>query len=123
MSEAKTTSASVPNPTLKNFEPMFDRILVRPIEEEETQQIVLTVEGQQKPTKGQVVSTGRGRVSDDGAIIGMVLHVGDVVTFNKYSGSPLMIENEEYLLMFEKDVIGFIRKEDLEEIAMAGAQS
>jgi chaperonin GroES len=94
-----------------NLKPLFDNIIVKRIEEEEKTKsgIVLpeTID-KEKPQKGEVIAIGEGKIADNGNKIGMQVKVGDKILFRKYSPDEIKIDNEEYLVMAQSDVIAII---------------
>jgi chaperonin GroES len=94
------------------FKPLKDRLLVRYSDEPEKSSggIYIPDSAKEKPQKGEVIAVGPGRITDDGKLQKVEIKVGDVVLFEKYSGSKINIENEEYLIIKEDDVLGIIEK-------------
>ena len=62
----------------------------------------------EKPQKGTVIAVGTGRVTDDGKRQPMEIKVGDTILFDKYSGSKIKMDNEEYLIIREEDILGIV---------------
>ena len=93
-----------------NVRPLHDRILVRRMTEEETTAggIIIPDSAKEKPQKGKVVATGKGRVTDEGKILPLEVQSGDSILFGKYSGTELKLEGEEFLMMREEDVLGVL---------------
>lgn len=93
-----------------NVRPLNDRILVRRMEEEETTKggIIIPETAKEKPQRGEVIATGRGRINDEGKTLPLELNVGDHILFGKYSGTEFKLEGKEYLMMREEDVLGVI---------------
>ncbi|MCB0722166.1 MAG: co-chaperone GroES [Ignavibacteriae bacterium] len=93
-----------------NLKPLQDRILVKPMEAEETTSsgIIIPDTAKEKPMKGEIVAVGSGKVTEDGKSIPMELKVGDKVLYGKYSGTEITIDNVEYLIMRESDVYAII---------------
>ncbi len=94
-----------------NVRPLHDRILVRRMAEEEKTAggIIIPDTAKEKPQRGEVVATGKGRVNEEGKQISLEVKVGDRVLFSKYSGTELKLEGKEYLMMREEDVLGIIQ--------------
>ncbi len=92
------------------FKPLKDRILVKYSDEPEksTGGLYIPDTAKEKPQKGEVIAVGPGRVTDDGKLQKMEIKVGDVVLFEKYAGNKINIENVEYLIIREDDVLGII---------------
>lgn len=90
--------------------PLQDRILVRRVEEaQETKGgIIIPDSAKEKPAEGEVVAVGNGKLSDDGKRIPLEIKKGDRILFSKYGGTEVQIEDEEYLIMREDDVLGVV---------------
>lgn len=91
-----------------NFKPLKDRLLVKYSEEPEKSSggIYIPETAKEKPQKGEVVAVGAGRVTDDGKLQPVEVKVGDVVLFEKYAGSKIKMDDTEYLIIREDDVLG-----------------
>jgi len=92
-----------------NVKPLHDRVIIKRIEERKTSSGIIipeTVSGE-KPQRGKVVATGPGKVNNN-QLIKLAVKEGDEVLFGKYSGSEIKVDNEEYLVMREDDIIGII---------------
>ncbi len=92
------------------FKPLKDRILVKYSEEDEKSSggLYIPDTAKEKPQKGEVIAVGPGRITDDGKLQKMDVKVGDVVLFDKYSGSKITMDNVEYLIIREDDVLGIL---------------
>ncbi len=90
--------------------PLHDRILVKRIEEQEVKKggIIIPDTAKEKPQEGEVVAVGEGRRLESGERQPMDVKVGDLVLFGKYSGTDVMIDDEEYLILREEDVFAII---------------
>ena len=97
--------------TLK-FKPLKERVFVSYAEEGEKTAggIYLPDTAKEKPQKGEVVAAGPGRITDDGKLQKMDVKAGDIVLFDKYSGSKITMDNVEYLIIREDDVLGILDK-------------
>ncbi|MBV6430398.1 MAG: 10 kDa chaperonin 1 [Bryobacteraceae bacterium] len=93
-----------------NIRPLYDRIVVKRIEEKETMQggIIIPDTAKEKPQEGEVVAVGKGKRQEDGKLIALDLSVGDHILFGKYSGNDIKIDGNEYLIMREDEVLGVI---------------
>ncbi|MCC6943732.1 MAG: co-chaperone GroES [Thermomicrobiales bacterium] len=93
-----------------DIRPLGDRVVVRPLQREETTKsgIVLPDTAKEKPQRGEVLAVGAGRLDDDGDRIPMEVKEGDHVLFAKYAGTELKIEEEEYLILSEKDILAIV---------------
>ncbi len=90
--------------------PLSDRVLVRPTQREETTKsgIVLPDTAKEKPQRGEVIAVGEGRLNDDGKRQPMDVKAGDVVLFAKYAGTELKMDDDEYLILSEKDILAIV---------------
>jgi chaperonin GroES len=90
--------------------PLHDRILVKRIEEGEVRKggIIIPDTAKEKPQEGKVIAVGNGKVGDDGKRIALDVKAGDRILFGKYAGSEVKVEDEEYLILREEDVLGII---------------
>jgi chaperonin GroES len=90
--------------------PLHDRILVKRIEEKETQKggIIIPDTAKEKPQEGLVVAVGNGKILDNGTKVNLDVKEGDHILFGKYSGSDIKIEGEEYLILREDEVLGIL---------------
>jgi chaperonin GroES len=90
--------------------PLYDRIVVKRIEQSEELQggLFIPDSAKEKPQQGQVVAVGKGRRLEDGEVVPLDVQVGDRILFGKYSGSEIKMDGEEFLIMREDDVLGVI---------------
>ena len=90
--------------------PVQDRILVQRVKEDEKTKggIFIPDTAKEKPIEGRVIAAGKGKLSEEGKRIALEVKKGDRVLFGKYSGTEVKIEDEEYLIMREDDVLGVI---------------
>jgi len=93
-----------------NIRPLYDRIVVKRIEEKETVQggIIIPDTAKEKPQEGEVVAVGKGKRLEDGKLVPLDLKVGDRILFGKYSGSDIKLDGDEYLIMREDEVLGIL---------------
>jgi chaperonin GroES len=93
--------------TAVKLQPLGDRVVVQPAEREETTKsgIVIPDTAKEKPQRGSVIAVGKGRRDEDGDRIPMDVSVGDTVLFAKYAGTEFKFEEEEYLILSEKDIL------------------
>ena len=93
------------------LEPLDDRIVVKPGEEEETtvSGIVIPDTAKEKPQEGEVVAVGPGRF-EDGTRVPMDVKIGDRVLYSKYGGTEVKVEGEEYLVLSARDVLAIVKK-------------
>jgi chaperonin GroES len=90
--------------------PLHDRILVERLEEKEVRKggIIIPDTAKEKPQEGKVIAVGNGRVTDDGKKLPLDVKAGDTILFGKYSGSEVKIEEKEYLILKEEDVLAIL---------------
>ncbi|MFD1383702.1 co-chaperone GroES [Rhodanobacter aciditrophus] len=93
-----------------NIRPLHDRVVVRRKEEETTTAsgIVLPGSATEKPTQGEVLAVGTGRIQSNGDVRELAVSVGDTVLFGQYSGQSVKINGEELLIMKEDEIYGII---------------
>jgi chaperonin GroES len=93
-----------------NLRPLGDRVVVKPVEREERTKsgIVIPDTVQEKPQEGFVEAIGTGRVLDSGTTVPMELAVGDKVLYARYSGNEYKLDDVEYLIIAEKDVLAIV---------------
>lgn len=91
--------------------PLHDRIVVRRKEEETKTAggIVLPGSAKEKPSQGEVLAVGNGRILENGEVRPLDVKVGDVVVFGQYAGSTVKVDGEELLIMSENDVFGVVQ--------------
>jgi len=90
--------------------PLQDRVMVRRLEEEQKTSggIIIPDTAKEKPQKGEIVSAGPGKKSEDGKLQPLDVKAGDKVLFSKYAGTEIKVEGEELLIMREDDIMGVI---------------
>jgi len=90
--------------------PLGDRVLVKPVGREEMTKsgIVLPDTSKEKPQRGTVVAVGAGRLDDRGQRVAVDVANGDEILFAKYAGTEFKLEDEEYLILAEKDILAVI---------------
>lgn len=95
--------------------PLYDRIVVKRIEEQETVRggIIIPDSAKEKPQEGEVVAVGHGKRLEDGKIVPLDVKAGDRILFGKYSGSDIKLDGEEYMIMREDEVLGVLDAESL----------
>ena len=90
--------------------PLYDRIVVKRIEEQETIRggIIIPDSAKEKPQEGEVIAVGNGKRLEDGKVVPLDVKVGDRILFGKYSGSDIKLDGEELLIMREDEVLGIL---------------
>jgi len=90
-----------------SLKPLADRVVVQPIDRERVSKggIVIPDTAKEKPQEGKVIAVGEGRLSDDGKRLPMDVKVGDIVIYAKYGGTEIKIEDEEFMILRESDIL------------------
>ncbi len=93
-----------------NIRPLHDRVVVRRVEEDTTSAggIVLPDTASEKPSQGDVLAVGPGKVLDDGSVRAVGLNVGDRVVFGQYGGNTIKVDGEELLILSENEIFGVL---------------
>ncbi len=94
------------------LKPLKDRVVVKYSDESEKSSggIIIPDTAKEKPQRGEIVAVGSGKITDDGKVQKMEVKVGDIVLFEKYSGSKINIDDTEYLIIKEDDILGIVEK-------------
>ena len=95
---------------IMNIRPLYDRIVVKRVEEQEStiKGIVIPDSAKEKPQEGEVLAVGHGKRLENGKVVALDVKVGDRILFGKYSGSEAKLEGTEYIIMREDDVLGIL---------------
>jgi chaperonin GroES len=103
-------TATMATATKTKLRPLHDRILVKRLEEGDAKHgsIIIPDTAKEKPQEGKVIAVGNGKVNDEGKKIPLDVKAGDRILFGKYSGSEVKIDDEEYLILREEDVLGIL---------------
>ncbi len=94
----------------KKLTPLYDRIVVRRIEESETTRggIIIPDSAKDKPQEGEVIAVGKGKQNEKGEVTPLQVKKGDRILFGKYAGTEIKIDGEELLIMREEEVLGVL---------------
>ena len=94
----------------EKVKPLADRVVVKPVEEAEQMRggLYIPDTAKEKPSQGEVVAIGPGKVSDDGTRLEMDVSVGDKVLYGKYSGTDVTLDGQEYLILRESDILAIV---------------
>lgn len=95
-----------------NIRPLHDRVVVRRKEEEEKSAggIVIPGNAKEKPSQGEVLAVGEGRILDNGEVRPVAVKKGDTVVFGQYAGNTVKIDGEDLLIMSESEIYGVLEK-------------
>ena len=93
-----------------NIRPLYDRIVVKRIEEKETIQggIIIPDSAKEKPQEGEVIAVGQGKRLENGKVVPLDVKAGDRILFGKYSGNEIKLDGNEYVIMREDEVLGIL---------------
>lgn len=93
-----------------NIRPLHDRVIVKRLDEEKktASGIVIPDTAAEKPDQGEVMSVGKGKMTDEGKLVPLDVKVGDRVLFGKYSGQTVRVKGDELLVMREEDILGVV---------------
>ena len=96
-----------------NIKPLHDRVILRRIEDSTNQTaggLFIPDSAKEKPQEGEVIAVGEGKYKEDGTRQTLDVKAGDRVLFGKYSGSEIKLDNEEFLIMREDEILGIINR-------------
>ena len=90
--------------------PLYDRIVVKRIEEQESVRggIIIPDSAKEKPQEGEVIAVGHGKRLEDGKLVALDVKEGDRILFGKYSGNEIKLNGDEYMIMREDEVLGVL---------------
>jgi chaperonin GroES len=93
------------------IQPLGDRVVIEALEAREKTKggIVLPDSAKEKPQEGKVVAVGKGKTADDGKVIALEVKIGDKILYGKYSGTEVTIDDTEYLIMKEEDILAIVK--------------
>ena len=94
-----------------NIQPLGDRVLVKPVEAKESKRggIIIPDSAKEKPQEGVVAACGKGKTTEDGKVIALDVKVGDKILYGKYSGSEIKLNDEEFMMMSQDDILGILK--------------
>jgi chaperonin GroES len=92
--------------------PLGDRVVVEPLEAEAKTKggIILPDTAKEKPQEGKVVAVGKGKLNDKGEIIPVEVKVGDKVLYGKYAGTEVTIDEKQYIILREEDILAIVEE-------------
>ena len=94
-----------------NIRPLGDRVLVEPLEAKEKTKggIVLPDTAKEKPQEGKIVAVGKGKIGEDGKTVPLEVKVGDKILYGKYSVTEITVDEKEYLMVKEEDILAVVK--------------
>ena len=95
-----------------NIRPLYDRVVVKRVEEQQAMQggLYIPDSAKEKPQEGEIAAIGHGKRLDDGKVVPLEVKVGDRILFGKYSGSDIKLDGVEYMIMREDEILGILDK-------------
>ncbi len=93
-----------------NIRPLHDRVIVRRTEEEKTTAsgLIIPDSATEKPSKGEILAAGNGRINDNGDVLALDVKVGDQVLFGQFAGTEIKVDGETLLVMREDDIVAVV---------------
>jgi chaperonin GroES len=93
------------------FQPLGDRVLVKPVEQKEVKKggIIIPETAKEKPQEGEIIAIGKGKITNDGKVLPMDVKPGDKILYGKYSGTEVKLDDVEYLIMSQEDILGIVK--------------
>ncbi|MDQ7056892.1 MAG: co-chaperone GroES [Persephonella sp.] len=98
---------------MAKIKPLYDRVVVKPAEEAEEKTpsgIIIPDTAKEKPSEGEVVAVGEGRLLENGEIKPLKVKVGDKVIYSKYAGNEFVVDGEELIVLREDDILAIIEQ-------------
>jgi chaperonin GroES len=98
---------------MAKIQPLYDRVVIRPIEEKEERTpsgIIIPDTAKEKPSEGEVIAVGEGRLLENGEIKPLKVKVGDKVIYSKYAGNDIVVDGEELIILREDDILAILEK-------------
>ena len=95
---------------MAKVKPLGDRVLVKPVDEDEQIKggIIIPDTAKEKPQRGEVVAVGEGKPDDSGNKIALSVKTGDTVLYGKYAGTEINLDDQDYLIMPEGDILAIV---------------
>ena len=94
--------------------PLYDRVVVKRVEDKEAAMqggLYIPDSAKEKPQEGEVVAIGKGKRLEDGKLVALDVQVGDRILFGKYFGSDIKLDDQEYMIMREDEILGILDKQ------------
>ena len=93
--------------------PLYDRVVVKRIEEQQAMQggLYIPDSAKEKPQEGEVVAVGKGKRLENGTLVPLDVQAGDRILFGKYSGNDIKLDGEEYMIMREDEILGILDRQ------------
>ena len=98
---------------MAKIKPLYDRVVIKPAEEAEEKTpsgIIIPDTAKEKPSEGEVIAVGEGRILENGEVKPLKVKVGDKVIYSKYAGNDIVVDGEELIILREDDILAIIEK-------------
>jgi len=98
---------------MAKLKPLYDRVVVKPIEEKQEKTpsgIIIPDTAKEKPSEGEVIAVGEGRLLENGEVKPLQVKVGDKVVYSKYAGNEFVVDGEELIVLREDDILAIIEQ-------------
>ena len=98
---------------MAKVKPLYDRVVIKPVEEAEEKTpsgIIIPDTAKEKPSEGEVIAVGEGKLLENGEIKPLKVKVGDKVIYSKYAGNDIVVDGEELIILREDDILAIIEK-------------
>ncbi len=98
---------------MAKLKPLYDRVVVKPSEEKQEKTpsgIIIPDTAKEKPSEGEVVAVGEGRLLENGEVRPLQVKVGDKVVYSKYAGNEFVVDGEELIVLREDDILAIIEQ-------------
>ncbi|WP_457638931.1 co-chaperone GroES [Persephonella sp.] len=98
---------------MAKIKPLYDRVVIKPVEEAEEKTpsgIIIPDTAKEKPSEGEVIAVGEGRLLENGEIKPLKVKVGDKVIYSKYAGNEFVVDGEELIVLREDDILAVIEQ-------------
>lgn len=102
----KTKSAAA------RIQPLADRVVIKALDDSEQMRggLYIPDTAKEKPSQGEVMAAGPGKLSDEGTRVPLDVKVGDTILYGKYSGTDVSLDGEEFLILRESDILAIVKK-------------
>ncbi len=93
------------------IKPLYDRVVVKPIEEKEEKTpsgIIIPDTAKEKPSEGEVIAVGEGRLLENGQVVPLKVKVGDRVVYSQYAGNEFVLDGEDVIILREDDILAIL---------------
>ena len=96
---------------MAKLRPLYDRVVIKPVEEKEEKTpsgIIIPDTAKEKPSEGEVIAVGEGRLLENGEVVPLKVKVGDKVVYSKYAGNEFVVDGQDLIVLREDDILAVI---------------